>query len=104
VVFSFEVVHHRILSVDKLVDVGHEVGDGMGVDFMDLLEELDVSYPLLVVGYDVFVFDIYESVAILEVEVSVLIESFVAPHLHSSEVMCVARAIVDRLIVGREES
>jgi hypothetical protein len=37
VIFSVEVVHHRILSVDYLVDVGHEVGDGMCVSFMDLL-------------------------------------------------------------------
>jgi hypothetical protein len=28
VVFSFEVVHHCVLSIDELVDVGHEVGDG----------------------------------------------------------------------------
>jgi hypothetical protein len=28
VVFSFEVMHHCVLSIDELVDVGHEVGDG----------------------------------------------------------------------------
>jgi hypothetical protein len=41
------------LSIDKLVNVGHEVGDGMGVSFVDLFKELDVGYPLLVVGYDI---------------------------------------------------
>ena len=43
VVFSLEVVHHRILGVNKLVDVSHEVADGMCVSFVDLLEELDVT-------------------------------------------------------------
>jgi hypothetical protein len=38
VVFSVEVVHHRILSVNQFVDVGHEVIDGVCVSFMDLLE------------------------------------------------------------------
>jgi hypothetical protein len=38
VVFSIEVVHHRVLSVDLLVDVGHEVADAMCVSFMDLLK------------------------------------------------------------------
>jgi hypothetical protein len=38
VIFSFEDVYYHILGVDKLVDVGHEVGDGVGVSFMDLLE------------------------------------------------------------------
>jgi hypothetical protein len=47
VVFSFKVVHHRVLSVDKLVDVCHEVGDGVGVSFMNLLEELEVGSPVL---------------------------------------------------------
>jgi hypothetical protein len=32
--------------MDKLVNVGHEVSDGVGVFFMDLFEELDVGYPL----------------------------------------------------------
>jgi hypothetical protein len=103
VVFSFEVVHHRVLSVDKLVNVGHEVCDGMGVSFVDLLEELDVCYPLLVVVYDVFILDICESVAILKVAVSVMSESFITPHTHSGEVMCVSRTVVGHLIVGREE-
>jgi hypothetical protein len=31
-------VHHRILDVDYLVDVGHEVVDGMCVNFMDHLK------------------------------------------------------------------
>jgi hypothetical protein len=38
VVFSVEVMHHRILSVDQFVNVGHEIGDGMCVSFVDLLE------------------------------------------------------------------
>jgi hypothetical protein len=38
VVFSVEVVHHRILSVDQFVDVGHEVANGMCISFMDLLK------------------------------------------------------------------
>jgi hypothetical protein len=44
------------------------------------LEELDVGYPFLVVGYDVFILDTRESDAILKVAVSVLTESFVVPH------------------------
>jgi hypothetical protein len=31
-------VHHRVFSVDLLVDVGHEVADAMCVSFMDLLK------------------------------------------------------------------
>jgi hypothetical protein len=57
VVFSVEVVHHRILSVDQFINVGHEVTNGVCVSFMNLLEQLDVGDPLLVVGNDVFVFD-----------------------------------------------
>ena len=102
-IFSFEVVHHRILSIDKLVDVGHEVGDGVGVSFMDFLKELDVGYSLLVVGDDVFVFDTCEGVAILKVAVSVLSESFIAPHPHSGEVVSIFGAVVGHLVVGREE-
>jgi hypothetical protein len=37
VVFSFEVVHHRVLSIDELVYVGHEVGNSVGISFMNLL-------------------------------------------------------------------
>jgi hypothetical protein len=103
VVFSFEVVHHNALSVNKLIDVGHEVSDGMGISCVNLLKELDVGYPILVVGYDVFVLDTCESVLILKVAVSVLTESFITPHPHSSEVVCIAEVIVGRLIVGGEE-
>jgi hypothetical protein len=46
-VFSVEVVHHRILSVDQFIDVGHEITDGVCVSFVDLLEHLDVGNPLL---------------------------------------------------------
>jgi hypothetical protein len=104
VVFSFEVVHHRVLSIDKLVDVGHEVGAGVGIYFVDLFEELDVGYPLFVVGYDVFILDTCESVAVLKVAVSVLSESFITPHPQSGEVICVARTIAGCLVVGDEES
>jgi hypothetical protein len=104
VVFSFEVVHHCVFIVEKLVNVGHEFCDGMGINFVDLLEELDVGYPLLVVGYDLFIVDTCESVAILNVVVSVLSESFITPNQHSNEVMCVAKVIVGCLIVCREES
>jgi hypothetical protein len=38
VVFSVEVVHHRVLSVDQFIDVGHEVTDGVCVSFVDLIE------------------------------------------------------------------
>jgi hypothetical protein len=36
-IFSVEVVHHRILIVDQFVDVGHEVTNGVCVSFVDLL-------------------------------------------------------------------
>jgi hypothetical protein len=77
VIFSVEVVHHRILSVDQFVDVGHAVTNGVCVNFVDLLEQLDVGDPLLVISDDVFVFNTCEGVAILEVDVSVLTESFI---------------------------
>jgi hypothetical protein len=38
VVFSVEVMHYRILSVDQFVDVGHEVANGFCIGFMDLLK------------------------------------------------------------------
>jgi hypothetical protein len=47
VVFSVEVVHHRILSVDQFVDVGHEVTNGVCVSFVNLLKQLDVGDPFL---------------------------------------------------------
>jgi hypothetical protein len=47
VVFSVEVVHYRILSVDQFVDVGHEVTNGFCIGFVDLLEQLDVVIPFL---------------------------------------------------------
>jgi hypothetical protein len=43
VIFPVEVMHHHILSIDKFVNVGHEVGDGVGVSFVDLLKELYVG-------------------------------------------------------------
>jgi hypothetical protein len=84
VVFSVEVMHDRVSSVDQFVDVGHEVTDGVCVSFVDLLEQLDVGNPLLVISNDVFVFDICEGVAVLEVAVGVLSESFVTSHSHSA--------------------
>jgi hypothetical protein len=75
VVFSVEVMHYRILSVDQFVDVGHEVANGFGIGFVDLLEQLDVSDPLLVVCNDVIVFDTCEGVAVLKVAVGVLTKS-----------------------------
>jgi hypothetical protein len=38
VIFSVEVVHHRVLSVDQFVNVDHEVTDGVCVSFMNLLK------------------------------------------------------------------
>jgi hypothetical protein len=57
VVFSIEVMHYHILSVDQFVDVGHEVANGVCVTLMDLLEQLDVGDSLLVVSDVVVVFD-----------------------------------------------
>jgi hypothetical protein len=75
VIFSVEVVHHYIFSVDYLIDISHEVGDGVGVSFMDLLKELDVCDSFLVVGDDVLVLDTRKGVAVLKVVVGVLSKS-----------------------------
>jgi hypothetical protein len=100
VVFSIEVMHYRVLSVDQFVDVGHEVANGFGIGFMDLLKQLDVSDPLLVVCNDVVVFDTCEGVAVLEVAVGVLTESFVSSHPYSGEVVSIARTVVGHLVIG----
>jgi hypothetical protein len=100
VVVSIEVMHYRVLSVDQFVDVGHEVANGFGIGFMDILEQLDVSDPLLVVCNDVVVFDTCEDVAVVEVVVGVLTESFVSSHPYSSEVVSIARTIVGPLVIG----
>jgi hypothetical protein len=71
---------------------------------MDLLEELDVGDPFLVVGNDILVFDTREGVAVLEVAVGVLPESFIASHLHSGKVVSVARSIIGHLVIAREEA
>jgi hypothetical protein len=102
VVFPIEVMHYRVLSVNQFVDVGHEVTDGFGIDFMDLLEQLDISDSLFVVCNDVVIFDTCEGVVVLKVAVGVLTESFVSSHPYSSEVVTIARTIVGRLVVGRE--
>jgi hypothetical protein len=104
VIFSVEVMHHRILSVDQFVDVGHEVTNGVCVSFVDLLEQLDVGDPLFVISDDVFVFDTCEGVAVLEVAVSVLTQSFITSHPYSGEVVSIARTIVGCLVVGREKA
>jgi hypothetical protein len=103
VIFSIEIVHYRVLSVDQFVDVGHEVANGFGVGFVDLLEQLDVGDSFFVVGNDVIIFDTYEGVVVLEVAISVFSESFIASHPYSSEVVSIARTIVGRLEVGREQ-
>jgi hypothetical protein len=103
-VFSVEVVHYRILSVDQFVVVGHEVANGFCIGFMDLLEQLDVGDSLFVVGNDVVVFDTYKGVVVLEVAVSVLTKSFITSHPYSGEVVSIARTIVGRLVVGCEEA
>jgi hypothetical protein len=102
VVFSVEVMHYRVLSVDQFVDVGHEVTDGFGIGFVDLLEQLDISDSLFVVCNDIVIFDTREGVAVLEVAVGVLTESFVSSHPYSSEVVSIDRTIVGRRVVGRE--
>jgi hypothetical protein len=102
VIFSIEIVHYRALSVDQFVDVGHEVVNVFGVGFVDLFEQLDVDGSLFVVGNDVVMFDTCKGIAVLEVAVGVLTESFIASHPYSSEVVGIARTIVGRLVVGRE--
>jgi hypothetical protein len=69
---------------------------------MDLLKQLDVSESLFVVGNDVVIFDTCKGVAVLEVAVSVLTESFITSHPYSGEVVSIARMIVGHLVVGRE--
>jgi hypothetical protein len=102
VVFSVEVMHYRVLSINQFVDVGHEVTDGLGIGFVDLLEQLDISDSLFVVCNDVVVFDTCEGVAVLEVAVGVLTESFVSSHPYSGEVVSITRTIVGCLVVGHE--
>jgi hypothetical protein len=102
VVLSIEVMHYCALSVDQFVDVGHEVANGFGVDFVDLLEQLDIGDPFLVVCNDVVVFDTCKGVEVLEVVVGVFTESFISSHLNSGEVVSIARKIVGRLVIGCE--
>jgi hypothetical protein len=102
VIFSVEVVHYRVLSVNQFVDVGNEVTDGFGISFVDLLEQLDISDSLFVVCNDIVVFDTCEGVAVFEIAVGVLAKSFVSSHSYSSEVVSIARTVVGHLVVGRE--
>jgi hypothetical protein len=53
----------------------------MCISFMDLLEELDVGDPFLVIGDNVLDFDTREGVAVLEVAVGILLESLVSSTL-----------------------
>jgi hypothetical protein len=76
----------------------------MCINFMDLLEELDVGDPFLVVGNDVLVFDTHEGVVVIEVAVGVLPEFFITSRPHYGEVVSVARVIIGRLVIGREEA
>jgi hypothetical protein len=103
VVVSFEVVYLRVLGIDELVDIGHEVGDRVSAGFMDLLEELKFGDPLLVVGYDIFIIDTSEGVVVLEEAVGVLSKSFVFPHPYFGKVVSVVGAVVGHLVVSREE-
>jgi hypothetical protein len=75
----------------------------MSVSLVDLLEELDIGDPLLVVSNDVLVLDTRKGLAVLEVAVGVLPKSLVTSHPHSGEVVSVTRSIVGRLLVGRGE-
>jgi hypothetical protein len=95
-------MHYYVLSVDQFVDVGHQVANGFGIGFVDLLEQLDVSDPLLVLCNDVGVFDTCEGVAVLEVAVGVLTESFVSSHPYSGKVVSIARMIVGHVVIGCE--
>jgi DUF1009 family protein len=95
-------MHYRVLSTHQIVDVGHEVTNGFGISFVDLLEQLDIGDSLFVVGNDVVVFDTCEGVAVLKLAVGVLTKSFISSHPYSSEVVSIARTIVGHLIVGRE--
>jgi hypothetical protein len=103
-VFFIEVVHHRILSVVQFVNVDHKISDGVRVSLVDVLKQFDVGDSLLVVGDDVLVFHACKSVAVFEVPVSVLTESFITSHPYSGEVVRIARTIVGHLVVGREEA
>jgi hypothetical protein len=47
VVFSIEVMHYRILSVDQFVDVSHEVADGVCISLMDLSNSWMLVIPFL---------------------------------------------------------
>jgi hypothetical protein len=103
-VFSVEAMHYRVLRVNQFVDVGHEVTNGFCVGFVDLLKQLDVGDSLFVIGDDVVVFDTCKGVAVLEVAVGVLAESFFTSHLHTGEVVSIARTVVGCLVVGREDA
>jgi hypothetical protein len=102
VIFSVKVTHYCVLSVNQFFDVGHEVTNGFGIGFVDHLEKLDIGDSLFVVGNDVVIFDTCEGVAVLEVAVGVLTESFVSSHPYSSEVVSIAKTIVGHVVVGRE--
>jgi hypothetical protein len=58
---------------------------------MDLLEELDVGDPFRVVSDDILVLDTREGVAVFEVAVGILLESFIMSPPHSGEVVSVCQ-------------
>jgi hypothetical protein len=95
-------MHCCILRVNQFVDVGHEVTNVFCVGFVDLLKQLDVGDSLFVVGDDVVVFDTCKGVAVLEVAIGLLTESFITSHPY--EVVSIARTIVGRLVGGREKA
>jgi hypothetical protein len=102
-VFSVEVMHYRVLCVNQFVNVGHEVTNGFSSASWIFSNNLMLVISFSVVGDDDIVFDTYKGVAVLEVAVGVLTESFITSHMHSSEVVSIARAVVGCLVVGREE-
>jgi hypothetical protein len=101
-VFSVEVMHYRVLRVNQFVDIGHEVTYSFCVGFVDLLKQLDVGDSLFVIGDDVVVLDTCKGVAVLEVVVGVLTDSFITSHSHSIEVVSIVKTVVGCLVVAQE--
>jgi hypothetical protein len=104
VVFSVEVMHRPVLSVEQFVDVSHEVTKGVCVYLVDLLKQLDAGDPILVISDDDFILYTCKGVAVLEVAVGVLSESFITSHAYSGEVVSFARTIIGHLVVVRENA
>jgi hypothetical protein len=81
-----------------------EGGGSWWIFYIGLARSIAVGDSLFVVGNDVVIFDTCKCVVVLEVAVSVLTESFITSHPYSGEVVSIARTIVGRLLVGREEA